>query len=382
MMKDYLLSVIIPTKNRQKYCLEAVKHILSLGFDNLQICIQDNSDTDSLRQEIHNLDANDIVYNHNSGILSFVDNFSESVSLAEGEYSCMIGDDDSVLPIIMEEVKKAKKENLDAIIPSLGAVYFWPSDYPIIPNGYKGVLQVSHRDSVNSMVSSQGALKSLLSNGVQNYASLDIPRLYHGIVRTSSLEKIKSITGNYFGGLTPDMYMATALCFVCNKVMRISYPITISGICATSGSNDSASGKHTGDLKDAPHFRGHTNYEWDDLIAPFYSVDTIWADTLLHALRDFKCNDYVNCFNLKKFSAICFYKYPAYRKLIIEHANKHDISTLALILEVQKYRIELFNTRVISRFRKESFRRWMDIDNIFDACRLIEDFYKSIITKS
>ena len=49
---SYLLSVVIPTKNRGYYCLEAVKQILALNYPEVQICIQDNSDTDQLSQEI------------------------------------------------------------------------------------------------------------------------------------------------------------------------------------------------------------------------------------------------------------------------------------------------------------------------------------------
>ena len=309
----YILSIIIPTKNRQKYCLAAIRQILSLNLSEIEICIQDNSDTDILRNEISSITSENIVYNYHEGVLSFVDNFSEAVSLSHGEYLCMIGDDDGILPSIMDMVRFMKGKGIDSLIPSLGAVYYWPSDNPIVANGEKGVLTLSYLRSKARYTNSQKALLKLLKGAVQNYTSLDMPRLYHGIVKKTCLEDIKEQTGKYFDGLTPDIYMAVALSFVCKKTLRIDTPITISGICPTSGSNDSATGKHTGKLEDAPHFKGHTDYHWDEHIPAFYSVDTIWAETLMQALTMFKRDDLKSKFNMPLFEIICLKKYPEYR---------------------------------------------------------------------
>ena len=88
----------------------AIKQILALKLPEIEICIQDNSDTDDLRREIESLKSDQVVYNYHAGILSFVDNFSEAVSISHGEYVCMIGDDDGILPNIVEYVEKAKKK--------------------------------------------------------------------------------------------------------------------------------------------------------------------------------------------------------------------------------------------------------------------------------
>lgn len=352
-MREYLLSVIIPTKNRQYYCLEAVKQILSLKINNLEICIQDNSDEDILQEEIKALNSNQIVYNYHQGVLSFVDNFSEAVSLGHGLYFCMIGDDDGILPQIMELTAIAKEKNLEAVIPALNFVYYWPSNANIVEDSEKGVLQanVSSESSCCEVFTNHDDLLKLLRNAAQNYTSLNIPRLYHGIVKKSVLDIIKEKTGRYFGGLTPDMYMAASLSLVCKNIMRVDYSVTISGICPTSGSSDSATGKHTGELKDAPHFRGHDKYQWDEAIPTFYSVDTIWGDTLLHALHDFQREDITEQFNLPLFEGVCIAKYPAFKGLILEHAKSHniDFSTIRLTYMVWK-----FKRRIISLYHRVS----------------------------
>ena len=38
-----LLSIVIPTRNRQEYCVAAVEQILTLNLNDVEVVIQDNS---------------------------------------------------------------------------------------------------------------------------------------------------------------------------------------------------------------------------------------------------------------------------------------------------------------------------------------------------
>ena len=51
-MKTPLLSIVIPTKNRQKYALSIIQTILSIKDYALELVIQDNSDTNELENSI------------------------------------------------------------------------------------------------------------------------------------------------------------------------------------------------------------------------------------------------------------------------------------------------------------------------------------------
>lgn len=371
-MNNYLLSIIIPTRNRQKYCKAAVEQILQHCWDNVQICVQDNSEDDSLRGWIDSLQNNNVVYNYHPGTLSFVDNFSEAVSLAQGEYLCMIGDDDGILSTIFRLIEEMKLHNADAAIPSLSFIYFWPSKQNIIKNSEKGVCLAhlySEQPGRCTRVINGGekGIAQLLQNGIQDYYNHDIPRLYHGVVKRYILEKIKTTTGHYFGGLTPDMYMAISLSLTCKKIVRVNYSVTISGICSTSGSSDSATGKHTGKLIDAPHFRGHDEYEWDKMIPSFYSVDTIWGDTLLHALKEFGRIDLIKEFNFALFSGLCINKYPEYGNLILQHAKANGCSLIKIKLSLVKYNIKVLYKRI-----KGKFSRYFNCQGLSNKNEIIE----------
>lgn len=368
-MSQYLLSIIIPTKNRQEYCLAAVREALKLNNASIQIVIQDNSNTDTLRSELLNLKSAHIKYNYHFGTLSFVDNFSEAVSLAKGEYLCIIGDDDSILPNIVAITEKAKECSYDAIIPGLNAVYCWPMEHPFVKHAERGYLCLSYINNKTYEANLKKGLLHLMKHAGQGYQNSDLVRLYHGIVKKSCIDEVIETTGKCFDGLTPDIYISVALSLICKKVIRLGYPVTISGICPKSGSSDSATGKHTGRLEDAPHFKGHENYQWDEKAPKIYSVESIWGETVLHALKNFQQDDYYKMFRTDFLDAICLYKYPQFECELLAHAESFGFSKQKIKLLSIKYQLCEFSKRAIKRlFRKRTdVRKYYDVYTISDA---------------
>lgn len=43
---DSLLSIVIPTRDREYYCIEAIKNILSYNNEDFELVVQDNSDSE------------------------------------------------------------------------------------------------------------------------------------------------------------------------------------------------------------------------------------------------------------------------------------------------------------------------------------------------
>ncbi len=367
-MTDYILSIIIPTKNRQFYCKKAVEQILTINNPSIQIVIQDNSDDNSLQDEIIALGSAQVKYHYHSGVISFVDNFSEAIILADGKYLCMIGDDDGVLPNIIDAVHLAEEQGYDAIIPGLNSVYCWPTPTPFIKNAEKGYLCLSFLKEGEYEIDPHYGLMQLMKSAGQNYQSLDLPRIYHGIVAKTALERVNKKTGKYFGGLTPDIYMSVALGVVCKKVCRLRYPITVSGMCPKSGSSDSATGKHTGNLEDAPHFRGHSLYEWDQKAPRIYSVESIWAETALQALKDFNETAIYNMFRVDRLDAICLWKYPQFKDIIKKHAKEHKVSTLKLYL--LKFHFQY--TKIIKSVLRKVFRKRNSVKKYYNVAEIGE----------
>jgi hypothetical protein len=308
---SYLLSVIIPTRNRPYFATHAIRQVLSCTGEETQVVVHDNSDTDELREMIgQELHADRVDYAHTSSPLSFSMNFDLAIGRARGAYLCIIGDDDGVLPTILEVAAWAAKHGIQAVTPSLNVVYYWPSSVSGAREDLNAcVVHTGTSDRVR-YIHPQAELDALLARGGLDYLELDLVKIYHGLVARDLLQVVKDRTGSFLGGLSPDIYSAVALSSVASLSVSIQWPITLPGICRASGSGESAAGTHIGELTQAPHFRGTNGYKWSTEVPAFYSVETIWADSCLAALRDLGRVDLLSDFNHRLLRRVLAGRYP------------------------------------------------------------------------
>lgn len=315
-MEQKLISVIIPTRNRQKYAEKTVEQILGLK-QNIEIIVQDNSDDDSLFSILKPLiEAKNIKYEYERKTLPFSENYNRATEKATGEYLCAIGDDDGILPNIVSCAEWMEKLGIDAVKPSKDQVYFYPGNSNKKKNSclgfgtYTGSYYFSNPES---------ALISLLDDGGCNYLEKELPGSYHGLVRMETMKKVHSMTGKYYSGLTPDMYSVACLSLIPGiRFAVLDYPITLPGVCPTSGSAASDSGNHVGNLKDAPHLKACPDYKWSEKVPRYYSVETIWAETLLFAIRKMDRTELIDkYFNTQRLAQFLYQNNPMHRSEIL-----------------------------------------------------------------
>lgn len=380
MQNKILLSILIPTKNRAEYTLKVIQHILDIKDERFQLVIQDNSDTNQLETQLSGF-LTDIRLNYfyDNRILSFVDNFSLGISNCKGEYVTIIGDDDGINPVILDIAAWASEKDIEAITPSLPLIYFWPQS-GVFPENDNGVLTITDFTSEMKFYDTKKEIKKLLSNGCQDYLSFNLAKAYHGLVKRSVLVQLKEKTGHFIGGLSPDIYLSMGISLLINRILVIDYPLTISGICKKSGSSDSATGKHTGEIKDAPHLVGHQDYKWSEEIPKFYSVETIWGDSALAPLKELNSN-LVGNFNIDAISAYCLMLYPKYKNEILRNlALNHKISDNSFLIKLHLlygyvsgpfyYKIR---RKLKSLVHRKSILRYNDVEDIQSAVTLINE---------
>lgn len=317
-----LLSIIIPTRNRQKYAISAITSILNISAPELELVVQDNSNSNDLKEYIrNNISDTRLRYNYTSTPLSFIDNFDAAVSLASGKYLCLIGDDDGVNPEIIKATHWADMNDIDALKPTVSASYLWPeSGVPstlFAKASISGVFKIRPFSGKVIRPDPEVEMRKVVQSGGLKYLETEIPRLYHGIVKRKCLNEVREKTGAFFGGLSPDIFIALVLANFTKSVVSIDYPLTIAGVCKSSGSADSVTGKHVGNLEDAPHFRYRGNYKWSDIIPRFYSAETIWADSTMAALKTLGRDDLLRDFNLPLLAACCVATHPKYKHIIL-----------------------------------------------------------------
>lgn len=315
-----LFSIIIPTRNRQIYCLESVKSILSLIDNRCEIIIQDNSDNGSLKELLDELGSDKIIYNYFSKPLSFVDNFEKALEQSTGKYFIILGDDDSITKNTISIVDWMDQNNIESLTSKYVTEYFWPNDN--IEKYKTGLLSIPDYHGGLVSVDVEVGLINLIKNGFLAYQSFNLPRTYHGIVKRSCMEEVKTKGGRYFGGLTPDIYSTVALATVIKTHKVIDYPFSIAGACPASATANATIGGHSGRLEDAPHFKNRGEYTWEPSIPKYYSVETIWAESAIKALNDMKFSNWQKWFNKYK-----LYVYSIYlnRNYILNHSIMETI---------------------------------------------------------
>lgn len=372
MSNNYLLSIIIPTRNRQDVLLKSLVQIYKLVNDEVQIVIQDNSDDDKLRVEISKFGHENIKYNYIKERLSFVDNFNTATSLADGRYLCMIGDDDGICAELIDVVKWAEKNGYDSIIPNVDFEYFWPNSINLYNMESRGIARILESKPEIKNISSEKGVVDVLKNGCQNYMKYDVVKLYHGIVKKECLDEVHRVAGKYFGGVSPDIYISVALSLVCEKNLRITVPLTIAGVCKNSGSADSSNGKHVGKYSDMPHLNGHTDYEWSDLVPKFYSVETVWADSAIKAIEDMKRPDLLKYYNFAAFDAVCKLNYGDYSKWLDKTNKAMPLSDFSVGIIFEK--IKHYYRKIIWRLSRVGKK--LIVENDLKDLSEAYEFYK------
>ncbi len=366
-----LLSIVIATKNRVFYCIHAIETILKLSSVDFELIVQDNTDTLELKEYVDaNVKDTRFVYNYTPPPFSSIDNFNAAITLASGEYLCLIGDDDTVLPNIIEVTQWAKNNNIDSVCPSFFIEYFWPNAIPQFPTG---LLQIPSRNSgLVAELDASNQLAQFLSNGAIDYLNYSLPKIYHGIIKKDCMDMVKKKTGHYFGGLSPDTYAAASLSLVVQKHVTLAYPLTIAGVCAKSTTAESSQGKHSGRYEDTPHLRDRSDYLWDAKIPKFYSVETIWAETACTAIREMGSAPILNGLNYPKFIAAAILRNEGIKNIVFD-AIRENMSTYSLseriVIYMQAFFFYMygFSRRLASKcyqIFKKQFRRETRIEHV------------------
>lgn len=347
--KSPLLSIVIPTKNRSEYCIQAVSSILRYPYENFEIIVQDNSDTNDLMHKIEEKFCdNRLRYSYTANPVSFVENFNNAIENTNGEYLCLIGDDDAVCEDLFTVVNWAKQNDVDSICPKVFVNYLWPGNSN---DGRMVIPYFSNKIWRNYPIKN---LQSLVNQGIVNYMDFNLPKLYHGIVKKECMNEIKKKIGQYFGGLTPDIYSSVALSCIVKKHIVIDRPITVAGACPKSATVDSTKGKHSGKLENAPHFRHRGEYQWDEIVPYFYSVQTIWAESAIQAMKDFGVQVDFSKLNKSAILATAILAAPNFHDFFIQKTLENSsVPKLMLLTTTYSKMIKEF---IVGNFKRVYYR--------------------------
>ena len=113
---DYMLSVVIPTKNRYTYLKKCVESFKNINTNNTEIVVMDNSDSNTEFIEFMNhMKMDNLHYYYTKDNLSQVENAELAVKNSSGKFVCFIGDDDSITDELVKCSEWMNRKGIDAV---------------------------------------------------------------------------------------------------------------------------------------------------------------------------------------------------------------------------------------------------------------------------
>ena len=285
-IKTPFLSIVIPEKDRYKYLLPLVKLIDSFNLPDTEIVIDDNSDDN--RPWIDFIDKNEIntpiVYNYVKNQISVRQNYENGIRHSNGDYLCFLGDDDAVMPNILECALWMERNGIDSLRQKYEITYKWPSYSDIQKEGMLGATLSYNR--CNSSVEVVDAKKAAKDVVVSGFSSLGhCPCFYHGIVARKTLDKLYEIGGSYIPGPSPDMANALALSFVVEKFCITDIPFVISGGSEYQGGRSAKVKSWTQPLSKVPFISEADKKAWDKRLPYIWCGPTVWPESGIKGLE-------------------------------------------------------------------------------------------------
>lgn len=330
-----LLSVVVPTRNRQACAMSLVEGLRAVQADDFELVLHDNSDNDSLGAFVAGFNDPRLRYLHTADRLNMHENFDRAIHASRGVYVCGLGDDDGLLvDAALSILRVARDREIDAVLPGVHA-FNWPGLKHWFWGDVGGRLiepGTSNADK-QRMLDPDSELATVFAAGVTRGLGL-LPRVYQGIVSRRSLDAVWERCGTYFPGPSPDMANAVALAATVSSIWLHPEPVIISGHSPKSGGGAGAAGKHHGRLEDQPHLPPGTLESWTPAIPRFWSGFTIYAQSAqIAAARS--SPPAPPRMNLVPLYAACFvFERPPYWPLVWEAMRMHPRFGLSLILAV------------------------------------------------
>lgn len=104
-----LVTIAVPTLNRLRYLKEAVGSALSQTYPNVEVLVSDDGGTEAVRSWCETTGAGEprFRYRRNARRLGLAGNWNAAADAARGEFICIIGDDDRLLPDFVSTLVEA-----------------------------------------------------------------------------------------------------------------------------------------------------------------------------------------------------------------------------------------------------------------------------------
>ena len=307
------------------------------------------------------------------------ENCDLAISRASGEWITMIGDDDIFSKHLVDYCKKWSVLGYEAVLPNK-ASYTWPDVEPrFYKSSMSGEFRVeSYSGSIKVINTSELPAKISRLGGTE---ILNLPRVYHGVVKKEILDKVFAHTGVYSPGPSPDIANAIALCRYLTSFVSIDLPLITSGQGIASAGGKGSQGEHYGEIAKVEQLPRDASEVWNQRIPFYWSGKTIYAESVFKSLTAMGMSSELKFFNYDYLYASClvFDGNSDYRDRIFK---AYRANTKSNIFKLAWYFVKIWCLRITFHVKKNlgCLRSSTDdinninyVSNIVDVVKLLDD---------
>ena len=226
-------TVIIPSRNRQRYAVEAARSVLLSGRDDVQVIVADNSDDESVMPRL--LEAAGVLdqvllLEAEDEALVMKYNWERALDYAAGEWISYIGDDDGYMLDGFDTL-----DYLTTVFKS--RAFSWKPIYykwPCFPECDRSMLTVMYEDTGVVFSATMQTLESHIDWITTDKWPAAGPSIYHGIIHRDVINATRVRYGRYFLNAIVDYSSAITNCTFFDQFVAYSGPVTVMGACGNS----------------------------------------------------------------------------------------------------------------------------------------------------
>ena len=229
----YKYTIVIPSRNRQRYCAEAVQTALLSEREDVQVIVCDNSDDgEELPRLLKEAGVEDrvLLLPSTGSVLPIKENWERALDHFEGEWICYIGDDDGF--------RRDSFDILDYLTDNYVAKCFnWRPIYykwPCFPEADHGLLTVPFGETGMSCAATRTYLENHMNWVTEDKWPNAGPSVYHGLVHRSLIEVTRKLYGRYFLNFVVDYSSAITNATFIDSFLQYHWDVTIMGACGNS----------------------------------------------------------------------------------------------------------------------------------------------------
>lgn len=300
-------SIVIPTRDRCETLPFAMRTVLAQSFDDFEVVVCDNCSSDATPSSVAEFQDSRVKYFRSETSLAMSDSWELAVSLAQGEFIIIIGDDDGLMPGALSRLAAILQQSPCSVVRWERVGYRWPNVEPqLLPNCISIPLGLQQQTKSSSAV-----IRKVLR---QPSRYLSLPMLYNSAVSHDLIRELKKRTGRVFSHSSPDVYSGFAVAKLAKTFVSLQRPMSINGGSAKSNGLTSIYGtKRDSVSRDFHKLHATSNLQSPSFFPPVRSLsagvlDAFYVakhflfpkDRLLsvsqksiirHALRDLRASD-------------------------------------------------------------------------------------------